>query len=197
MKQKIFNLVILDASGSMRAIYEPALTGVNETIATIRQAQKEHPEMEQYLTLVSFSAGENYLNTIYEAKPIADVRDITAEDYPLLGCTALYDAMGTTISQLQKQLTHDDRVLVTIITDGYENASITWSGQQIKSLVDELRQMGWTFTYIGANQDVVKVAGSMGIKNSLLFSAEEASTKKMFECERASRSKFYARMADK
>ena len=33
--QKIYNLVILDASGSMETIYTPALTGVNETLATI------------------------------------------------------------------------------------------------------------------------------------------------------------------
>ena len=94
------------------------------------------------LLLQSFSAGENFLNRIYSAKPIVEVRDITSADYPLLGCTALYDAMGTTISELQQKLCHDDRVLVTIITDGYENASRTWSGSQIKSLVEELRQMG-------------------------------------------------------
>ena len=51
--------------------------------------------------------------------------NITREDYHLLGCTALYDAMETCISELQQKVTHDDRVLVTIITDGYENASRT------------------------------------------------------------------------
>ena len=195
MNKKIFNLVILDASGSMQSIYNQALSGVNETIATIRIAQKEHPELEQYLTLASFSAGENFLNTIYEATPIEDVRDITFNDYPLRGCTALYDAMGTTISELQQMLTHDDRVLVTIITDGYENASRTWSGMQIKSLVEELRQMGWTFTYIGANQDVDKVAESIGVRNRLCFSTTPEATERMFAKERSSRSRFYNSMA--
>lgn len=86
--QKIFNLVILDASGSMETIYTQALTGVNETLATIRMAQKEHPELQQFVTLASFSAGEHFLNRIYSAKPIAEARNITKEDYPLLGCTA-------------------------------------------------------------------------------------------------------------
>ncbi|MDY2779550.1 MAG: VWA domain-containing protein, partial [Alloprevotella sp.] len=133
--QKIFNLVILDASGSMESIYTQALTGVNETLATIRMAQTQHPELRQYVSLASFSAGEQFLNRIYSAVPIDEARNITREDYPLLGCTALYDAMGTCISELQQKVTHGDRVLVTIITDGYENASRTWSGQQIKSLV--------------------------------------------------------------
>lgn len=192
--QKIFNLVILDASGSMNSIYDQALSGVNETIATIRMAQEEHPDMPQYLTLASFSSGVHFLNHIYSAKPIGEVRNITKDDYPLLGCTALYDAMGTTISELQQTITHDDRVLVTIITDGYENASCMWSGKQIKSLVKELRQMGWTFTYIGADQDVDKVADSIGIQNSLRFSANEEDTRKMFEQERCSRKRYYSMM---
>ena len=189
--QKIFNLVILDASGSMESIYTQALTGVNETLATIRMAQEAHPELKQYVTLASFSAGPHFLNRIYSAKPIAEARNITCEDYPLLGATALYDAMGTCISELQQKVTHGDRVLVTIITDGYENASRTWSGQQIKSLVEELRQMGWTFTYIGADQDVEKVAGRMGINNSLRFSANAQDTEIMFKKERYCRSNYY------
>ena len=195
--QKIYNLVILDASGSMSAIYNQALSGVKETIATIRMAQQQHPDLEQYLTLASFSAGENFLNRIYSAKPIVEVRDITSADYPLLGCTALYDAMGTTISELQQKLCHDDRVLVTIITDGYENASRTWSGSQIKSLVEELRQMGWTFTYIGADQNVEKVAEGIGVRNCLRFSADAESTQKMFARERESRKRYYGAMQEK
>ena len=193
--QKIYNLVILDASGSMETIYTQALTGVNETLATIRMAQEEHPELQQYVTLASFSAGAHFLNRIYSAKPIAEARNITRDDYPLLGCTALYDAMGTCISELQQKITHGDRVLVTVITDGYENASRTWNGHQIKSLVEELRQMGWTFTYIGADQDVEKVAGEIGVQNTLRFSANAEETDAMFEKERCCRRKYYSKMS--
>lgn len=82
-------------------------------------------------------------------------------------------------------------MLVTIITDGYENASLTWYGRQIKSLVQELRQMGWTFTYIGADQDVEKVAGEIGVCNALRFSANAEDTAAMFEKEGRSRTRFY------
>lgn len=193
--QKIYNLVILDASGSMESIYTQSLSGVNETLATIRMAQERHPALQQYVTLASFSAGQDFLNRIYSAVPIAEARNITRADYPLLGATALYDAMGTCISELQHRVAHDDRVLVTIITDGYENASRTWSGRQIRGLVKELRQMGWTFTYIGADQDVEQVAAEIGIQNSLRFSANEEDTQAMFAKERRSRRKFYSRMS--
>lgn len=193
--QKIYNLIILDASGSMESIYNQALSGVNETLATIRGAQERHPELRQYVTLASFSAGEDFLNRIYSALPIGKARNITRRDYPLLGCTALYDAMGTCISELKQQVTTNDRVLVTIITDGYENASCTWSGPRIKSLVEELRRTGWTFTYIGADQDVERVAGEIGIQNHLRFSANAEETEAMFEIERRSRGKYYDMMS--
>ena len=41
--KRIFNLIILDASGSMSSIYQQALTGVNETIQTILMAQQPTP----------------------------------------------------------------------------------------------------------------------------------------------------------
>ena len=179
--KNIINLMILDASGSMESIYNQALSGVNETIQTIRMGKKKHPEFGQSLTLASFNSGKNYLNVKYSATPIDEVKEITKEDYIACGCTALYDAMGEMISELKRKVTPEDRVLVTVITDGYENASIHWNGPQIKSLVEELRHEGWTFTYIGANQDVEAVAGSMGIRNTLSFDTTDEGTKEMFQ----------------
>jgi uncharacterized protein YegL len=186
--------MILDASGSMESIYNQALSGVNETIQTIRMGQKEHPEFEQSLTLASFNSGKNYLNVKYSATPIDEVKEITKEDYIACGGTALYDAMGEMISELKRKVTLEDRVLVTVITDGYENASIHWNGPQIKSLVEELRHQGWTFTYIGANQDVEAVAGSMGIRNTLAFEETDNGSKEMFEIDRLSRTKLYKKL---
>ena len=189
--KRIFNLIILDASGSMESIYNQALTGVNETIQTIRLAQKDHPELKQYLTLVTFSADNHYLNKIFMDVPIDEVRNITKEDYPLYGCTALYDAMGDMITDLRLKTEDGDVVLVTVITDGYENASRHWTGPQVKSLIDELRHKGWTFAYIGANQDVEVVASRLGVRNTLSFEATEEGTAKMFKKARQSNDRFY------
>lgn len=40
--KRVFNLIVLDESGSMSSIYQPALTGVNETLQTIREAKIEN-----------------------------------------------------------------------------------------------------------------------------------------------------------
>ncbi len=192
--KRIINLIILDASGSMESIYNQALSGTNETIQTIRIGQKDHPELQQCLTLASFNSGKDYLKVKYSVAPIDEVKEITEEDYEACGCTALYDAMGEMISELKRKMTPEDRVLVTVITDGYENSSIHWTGPQIKSLVEELRHEGWTFTYIGANQDVEAVAGSMGIRNTLAFEETEEGAKRMFKRDSSSRIHFYKKL---
>ena len=194
--KNIINLMILDASGSMESIYNQALSGVNETIQTIRMGQKDHPELKQILTLASFNSGKNYLNVKYSATPIDEVKELTREDYTACGCTALYDAMGEMISELKRKITPEDRILVTVITDGYENASTHWNGLQIKSLVEELRHEGWTFTYIGANQDVEAVASSMGIRNTLCFETTDEGTDEMFKKEVHAMKRFVNKMAD-
>ncbi len=194
--KNIINLVILDASGSMESIYNQALSGVNETIQSIRKSQKDYPSLLQYLTLASFNSGKNYLNIKYQKTPIDEVNEITKEDYVADGCTALYDAMGEMISGLKRNVTQEDRVLVTVVTDGYENSSVHWSGPQIKSLVEELRHEGWTFAYIGANQDVEAVAGSMGIRNTLTFDADEEGVEVMRRVSVSARSKFMKKLED-
>lgn len=193
-KVKIYNLVILDESGSMDDIYREALTGVNETVQAIQQAQKEHEELEQYLTLASFNAGEHYLSRKYDALPISDCKGLTMDDYHPSSGTALYDAMGVLISELQQKITHKDMVLVTVITDGYENSSKIWEGKQLKGLVEELSQMGWTFTYIGANQDLYEIRESLGITNTLDFCADDSGTSSMFRKERKARGRYYNRL---
>ena len=77
--------------------------------------------------------------------------------------------MGISLNALRKSVADDDKVLVTIVTDGYENASQEYSGQAIKALVDELKAKGWVFSYIGANHDVESVAASISITNTLRF----------------------------
>lgn len=57
------------------------------------------------------------------------------------------------LNELRHKVTDADRMLVTIVTDGYENASKEYTGSAIKALVAELKNKGWVFAYIGANQE--------------------------------------------
>lgn len=46
---KIYNLIILDKSGSMENIKEQAISGYNETLGTIRSAQLRHLDTQEHL----------------------------------------------------------------------------------------------------------------------------------------------------
>lgn len=192
MTRRIFNLLILDESGSMSAIERQAISGVNETVQTILSAQRNHPDQDHYVTLVSFNS--EHFNLIYDNRKAAEVEPLSSRQYIPMGCTPLYDAMGKALTRLSKDVAENDVVLVTVITDGEENSSTEYSGAAIKSLVEKLRKRGWVFTYIGANQDVEAVASSVGIRNSMSFDASPEGTCEMFRRESSSRARFFSRI---
>ena len=192
MKTRIFNLIIIDESGSMQSIKKAAIDSVNETIQTIRSAQKKHEDQEHYVSLVTFN---DDVKTIYECVPVDEVKELTAEAYQPKCCTALYDAMGMSLNALRPKVADDDKVLVTVVTDGYENASKEYNGKAIKALVDELKAKGWVFAYIGANQDVEAVAATISITNTLRFNATSAGVHGMSGIVTRCRERLYSCMA--
>lgn len=194
MKQRVFNLIILDESGSMYSIKKQAIDGVNETVQTIQSAQKKHKEQEHYVTLVAFNSDE--VKTIYDRMEADRIEMLTDSQYQPSCCTPLYDAMGNALTKLRKSVADNDVVLVTIITDGYENSSHEYNATTIKALVESLKSKGWIFTYIGANQDVEKVAATISITNTLSFSANAAGTTAMFARESKARNRLFSRIAD-
>lgn len=192
MTTKIFNLIIIDESGSMQSIKREAIDSVNETIQTIRSAQNKHDDQEHYVSFITFN---DDVKTVYKCVPVNEVRELTAETYCPECCTALYDAMGISLNALRPKVGEGDKVLVTVVTDGYENASKEYSGKAIKALVDELKAKGWVFAYIGANQDVEAVAATISITNVMNFEATSAGTHMMTDRVNISRERLYCCMA--
>lgn len=193
MKTRIFNLIIIDESGSMQSIKTAAIDSVNETIQTIDSAQRNHDDQEHYVSLVTFN---NNVKTLYECVPVDEVKELTTTTYRPRCSTALYDAMGMSLNALRAKVAKEDKVLVTVVTDGYENASVEYSGTAIKALVEELKTQGWIFAYIGANQDVEEVAAKISISNTLSFKATMAGVKGMSDIVSSSRARLYSDMSD-
>lgn len=192
MKTRVFNLIILDESGSMQSIKKEAIDSVNETVQTIRSAEKKNENQEHFVSLITFN---DDVKTVYDCIPADEVKELTSETYRPDCCTALYDAMGMSLNAIRPKVAEDDRVLVTVVTDGYENASREYNGKTIKSLVDELKEKGWVFAYIGANQDVGKVAATISITNTMTFQTTSAGTQVMTDRVNRSRQRLYCCMA--
>ena len=188
MKTRIFNLIIIDESGSMQSIKKEAIDSVNETIQTIRAAQKKHEGQEHFITIVSFN---DDVKSICKCVSADEAKELTAETYCPNCSTALYDAMGISLNELRKNVAENDKVLVTVVTDGYENASKEYDGKAIKSLVDELKAKGWVFAYVGANQDVEQVAATISITNVMNFEATRQGTMMMSTKLNSARARFF------
>ena len=191
--EKIYNLIILDESGSMSGLEKMSVDGVNETIQTIRGAANEHPEQKQMFSFITFSNmgnGSPY-RTHTLLSEISEVKEMPMSAYRPCGNTPLWDAMGIALSALEKEVGDNDIALVTVITDGYENASREYSGKMIQEMVKRLDAKGWVFTYIGANQDAMVEAEKLGMRNSLNFDADYECTRRMWLKEKESRQIFY------
>ena len=179
-QNNIYHLIILDESGSMASIEREAIDGLNETLGGIRAAQKDNPEQNHFVSIVSFEGnGMKGVKTIRDRVPIENIENIRQEEYHPGACTPLYDAMGYNISRLDRIITPRDGALVTIITDGMENSSEIYSREAISTLVGRQREKGWTFAYIGANQDAVEVARELNIRNAMNFRATSEGTREM------------------
>ncbi len=189
-KQKVHNLIILDESGSMESIKTTIIQGFNELVQTIQGIEKQFPEQEHLISFVSFnSLGLKLLHFIDPASKLKQIDDKT---YKPDTSTPLFDAMGFGINKLKQYLQgqSDYNVLVTILTDGEENASKEFSGLDIKKLVEELKQNRWTFTYIGTDHDVEKIAASLSINNTMVFEKNDADIKRMFMKEQNARANY-------
>ena len=185
----VFNLIIVDESGSMCVIERDALAGINETIDTVKKMQSVHPEMEQTITLITFDS--THFKMHYDNTPASAARQLSSKQYNPGGATPLYDAIGKGIAKLNALTTDEDNVLVTIITDGEENCSREYNLKMINTLITKLKKQNWTFTLIGTdNLDVEGMANSMAIDNHLSFCEDAEGTREMFRRERRSRMRF-------
>ena len=189
-KHQVHNLIILDESGSMNSVKKATIQGFNETVQTIKGIEKKYPEQEHFISLITFNGIAQKL--LHFIDPANKLNEIDEKRYNPDASTPLFDAMGFGINKLKQVLENrkDYNVLVTILTDGEENASREYSGKAIKELIEDLKQKNWTFTYIGTDHDVEGFAKAISIENTLFYKKSDAGMRDMFDKERKAREKY-------
>lgn len=142
-------LLIVDTSGSMGNMKSDAEGGINSFITT----QQKDPRGANLL-LVEFAT---------DVRPQAntDINAVLPYVMRPQGGTALYDAIGQTITQY----THvgDEKVIVVIVTDGEENRSREYSKTAVTELIKLRQDQGWEFVFLGASLDTFAEAHSLGL----------------------------------
>lgn len=164
-KKKIKNYIaiVLDRSGSMDPIREETISHFNEQVEAIKDQFKG---MTNKISLITFN---HEIKEVFFNKGIRSLKKLTKDDYRPDGMTAMLDAVGETINRLQKEckdLETDENAsaLMVIISDGRENSSKEFDRSQIAEMIQKCQDTDkWTFSYIGANQDLSKITKDLNI----------------------------------
>lgn len=153
---------IVDTSGSMYEVKDDAIGGFNRFLE-----EQQEVEGEARLTLTLFNHEHE---VVYRAEPIDAVEPLDDETFRPKGMTALLDAIGVTLDAVRERVGGEresavpDRVLILILTDGKENASSTYNGDEIADRIQQRNARDeWEFLFWGANVDAVRVADRINI----------------------------------
>lgn len=168
--------IVVDRSGSMMSIQADAEGGINSLIK-----EQKLVDGKMTLTLAEF---DDVYNIVYDA---ADIQEVEGYRLSPRGSTALLDAVGRSINstgKALKALPEDERpgnVIFVIVTDGHENASREFTGDQIKKMVDEQTdKYDWEFVFIGANVDAFTTGAALGFRGTVQYQATGQSTNAVY-----------------
>lgn len=159
---------IIDKSGSMQGTESDTIGGYNKYLT-------DNQKDGVYITTAMFDESYKLLTFRKEAK---DTRKLTNKDYIPSGCTALYDAIGKTITKLDKENV-TNKVLFIITTDGLENASTDYNKKDIIQLIKSHKN--YEFIYLGANIDSYSEGAKLGIDRSHISNFSKNKMNKVFE----------------
>ncbi|MFZ0173112.1 MAG: vWA domain-containing protein [Acidimicrobiales bacterium] len=186
MTKKVRNLHIyflLDRSGSMQSMADDVVGGFNGFLAA--QQGEGH---DAVLTLVQFDSQDSH-EVLVDGSPIAEVEPLDRARFQPRGGTPLYDAIGHLIADatIRAEKTAIDgsrteEILFVTFTDGMENRSTEYTQKQIFGLISKRQELGWTFAYLGANQDSYAEGGQIGysVGNVQNFAADGTGTAAAF-----------------
>lgn len=192
---KIYNLVILDRSGSMMPLREVAVQGYNETLDVVRTAQQQYNlEQQNLVTLTLF----NHLVTdVYDCDTVQNIPNLLLQDYRPDGMTAMLDAIGISLTKLRNKLDslQNATAVVTIISDGEENYSSIYKYKDIAAMVDTLKNQGVMFVFMGTNQNVQQTAEDLHIDDYKIFEYSTEGMKRAWKSGIKASADYYDRMS--
>lgn len=161
-KKNVLVEFILDETGSMGEHKNSVISGYNEYVDGQRALETKE---KCFFSLTKFDT--RGIRNVCERTDIRFAPRLDQYNYQPGATTNLYDAIGTRLSLLlaDQDLLEDSDVVIVVFTDGYENASREFKYDQVKKLIERCENLGWTFVYMGANQDAWSVGSGLGVTN--------------------------------
>ena len=127
---------------------------------------------------------------LHDRVKISKIRKMTDRDYTVRGCTALIHVIDGAIhhiGNIHKYVRLEavpEHTMFVITTDGMENASHRYSGDEVKKMIErQNKKYGWEFLFIGANTDAVNTAKNFGIgaDRAVNYTADSRGAKELFD----------------
>lgn len=163
-------LIILDESGSMGSTRLETIQSLTSLLNELKVKAQED-DLNIKVTLTTF----NHLVTqqVTHTKLSEIDFDNVLSNYNPDGLTALYDAVGQSVTFLKTKKPNPTKVI--ILTDGYENASKEYNQSKIAELLKDVQDnLGWTISFLGANiLDINTYVQSLNIKADNSFSFKD------------------------
>lgn len=158
---KVLVNFIQDRSGSMRSVWDETLNGFKSFVNELR-AKGKHDGTEYLFSLTTF---DTLVESPIVAQPIETVDPAVLSKHGPRGSTALYDAVGATIQNVDADRRGTEKVIIVVVTDGHENSSREWSKENLHTAIDaRLRAGDWTFTYLGTQPETWDDASVLGLQ---------------------------------
>lgn len=151
--------LVRDRSGSMQAIHDDALGGVNSYIAA---AKRNKALFESKFSLITFNSES--VDTIRKNEIMETVKPVGTEEYRCGGWTPLYDAIGRAIGILDEAAGSEKQAkcILVIMTDGQEYASGEFNHAGITAMIKVRQERGWLITFLGEGFDVAPQGVQLG-----------------------------------
>lgn len=173
--------LILDQSGSMRAINESTYAGARELLSDLSD--------DGTVRLNTFSSLVQHGTLMGKAEAIRAFQPGECD-----GTTALYDAICMSMYKLLNDPPAADAngVTISIITDGVENASRVFNKSNVRDAIAQAHDKGWRVTFLGANQDAVMTAESFGVRaeRALTYGTTDGEVRRCFRALSASNRRY-------
>ena len=97
-KTKVYNVIILDSSGSMRCIRQAAGEGFNEILASIKKSQEKFAKtQDHFVSSVTFCISDT--KHVSDMTPVQKAYPFKMEDFIPSCTTPFYDAMGIILTK--------------------------------------------------------------------------------------------------
>lgn len=151
-------LLVTDVSGSMHSLADDVRGGYNAYLDELARSDGRYR--------VCSTLFNDHCHIMAVDAKLSDVPRLDADNYVPRGTTALHDAIGNTITAFNHRVTprEDERVLVVVQTDGYENSSREWTLDSVRALIGthEATQR-WGFVYLGAGPNAWGQGAALGM----------------------------------